>query len=399
MNQQQANVLGDFQPLLNIASKLVECKSVTPYHGGSLDFIAEYLKKLDFTTLRVDRGSTANLVAYYGDIKNQPILAFAGHVDVVPPGDISQWLHDPFNLTFVDDKCFGRGICDMKGAIAAFMCAVEAVFKHNANKTAKSNKMLSSHALMFLLTSDEEGSGVDGTPVIVEYLKKNNIRLKYCIVGEPTSNKASGDVIKIGRRGSLTAKVQAFGKQGHVAYPHLCVNPIHEFAPFLSELINTKWDHGNEFFPPTSLQVTNINAGVGVSNVIPGNLLLEFNLRYNNEFEVEDLQKKIIAIFDQCGLHYDIVWKNSAKPFLTKGNDLIRISQEAITDVSGVIAQLKTDGGTSDGRFLIEVSEELIELGLSNQMAHKINESILIKDLHALYLIYHRIIDKFLQMK
>lgn len=397
MNYQQINNLKSSESLLNVISKLIEFKSVTPNHAGSFEFIEEYLSKLGFNLIRVDRGSTANLIAYYGDIKNNPVMAFAGHVDVVPPGDIHKWLHDPFTLTEFDGRYFGRGICDMKGSIAAFICAVEnlligSIKEHNKEKFKK-------NSLMLLLTSDEEGSGIDGTPVMVDYLKKHNIRLKYCLVGEPTSNQISGDVIKVGRRGSLTARAQVFGKQGHVAYPHLCKNPIHEFAPFLAELTTTRWDSGNEFFPPTNLQITNINAGVGVSNVIPGNLLVELNLRYNNEFKVEDLQNRISAIFDRCGLKYDIVWTNSAQPFLTRGIELIRIAQESILEVTGVVTELKTDGGTSDGRFLIEVSDELIELGLSNQMAHKVNESVLIKDLHDLYLIYYLMLSKYLHLQ
>lgn len=368
--------------LLELTSKLISFKSISPNQAGCLDFVGQYLDNLGFNTTRLDRGSTSNLIARFG--VSGPIFAYAGHIDVVPPGDLAKWQSNPFTLTKHNEKLYGRGIGDMKGSVAGFMFAVKQFLA--SNKTFPGS-------IMLLITSDEETVATDGTIVMVEYLKQNKIQIDYCLVGEPTSVEKLGDVIKIGRRGSLNGYLEILGLQGHIAYPELCKNPIHLFAKALNDLTTTIWDQGNEHFPATSLQFANINSGLGVNNVIPGSLLSSFNIRYNNLQTAESLQQKIIAILDSHGLAYNIKWQHSANPFYTKPGHLITAIKQAIENSLNITPQLKTDGGTSDGRFLIDVCNELLEFGLPNKSIHQINENINEVDLYQLSTIYTKILE------
>ncbi len=370
--------------LLQLTADLIQFKSVTPHQAGCMDFIHTYLHNLGFKITRLDKNHTSNLIAIIGD-KTLPILSFAGHIDVVPAGDINKWETDPFKLEEKNGNLYGRGISDMKGAISSFIIAVEKYIKQNNN-----NK----YAIMILLTSDEEGPATDGTTVIVEHLKNNNIKIDYCLLGEPTSVEILGDTIKIGRRGSLTGHAEIIGQQGHVAYHQLCENPIHTFSSALYELSTTKWDDGNEFFPETSFQFTNLNSGIGVDNVTPGNLHARFNFRYNSLHTAHELQNKVVAVLDKYELKYNISWNNSAKPFLTQKGKLSKACEYAISHIMNMTPEFKTDGGTSDGRFLIDICSEVLELGLSNKYIHQISERINKNDLYNLSNIYYTILTK-----
>lgn len=368
---------------LEILKDLVSFRSVTPEDAGSLGYIENFISNIGGSSVRVDRNQTSNLVSTIGN--GDKIFAFAGHVDVVPTGECSLWKNgDPFTVLEDNDDLIGRGVADMKGAIAAFMVAL-AKFVSTID--------INSYKIMLLLTSDEEGSAIDGTLVLVEYLKMNNIILDYCLVGEPSCVDVLGDTIKVGRRGSLTGNIEVHGKQGHIAYPHLCQNPIHDFAPALAELSSISWDNGNEFFPATSLQFANINSGLGVTNVIPGLLTVNFNFRYNTEHAAEDLQNKVCSILDNHNLKYQITWQHSAKPFMTEVGDFIPVIHTAINDVVGITPENKTDGGTSDGRFLIDVSQQIVEFGLRNASIHQINETTTLTDVNNLTLIYQNILN------
>jgi len=370
---------------IEILTKLVEFPSITPDDAGSLNYIQEFITSLGGSYQRIDHNKTTNLIARIGE--GSKIFAFAGHVDVVPTGDKQQWINqNPFKLHNVDGVLTGRGVVDMKGAIAAFMSALSGFVNQRSNPD--------SYQIMLLITSDEEGAATDGTIKMVEELKKSNTALDYCLIGEPTSSDKFGDTIKVGRRGSLTGELVVYGKQGHIAYPDLCENPIHLALPALTELSQIKWDNGNEHFPPTSLQFANLNSGLGVTNVIPGQLTADFNFRYNTQHTVESLQDHVKQVFDKYRLNYLINWKHSANPFLARIDSLVSIASKAIEEVCKLKPELKTDGGTSDGRFLIDISNELIEFGLLNATAHKINETTTQADLNQLAAIYNLILGK-----
>jgi succinyl-diaminopimelate desuccinylase len=371
--------------LINILGDLVAFPSVTPASAGCLEYIAQWAQKLGGESIWLQRNETSNLIISWG--YGDKVFAFAGHVDVVPPGEFKQWHGaNPFKLIIAKERLIGRGVADMKGAIAAFLLALKQFI--NLNLDAKD------YRIVLLLTSDEEGSAQDGTKVIVEYLQQQGLRLNYCLVGEPSSVARLGDSIKIGRRGSLTGKLSVLGKQGHIAYPHLCLNPIHQAVPSLVELIRRTWDLGTEHFPATSFQVVNLNAGLGVSNIIPGTLEAEFNFRYNNLQDALKLQQQVEIILQQYNLNYNISWNNSAQPFLTKPGKLCQQAQAAIVQIMKIKPQFTTDGGTSDGRFLIAVSDEIIELGLINASIHQINEATTTHDLESLNAIYYNILCK-----
>ena len=377
------NVIEDNR-LIQVLADLVAFESVTPNSAGSLEYIESFVTKFGAECTYVNRNQTSNLIVTIGN--GDKILAFAGHVDVVPPGDPAKWINaNPYQLHIDGDLIIGRGVADMKGAIAAFLLALEKFVANND---------LSQYKIMLLLTSDEEGSAHDGTILMVDYLKQNQIQLNYCVVGEPSCVDVIGDTIKVGRRGSLTGNLVINGKQGHIAYPHLCDNPIHSFAPAMSELTSKVWDNGNEFFPASSLQFANINSGLGVTNVIPGQLSTNFNFRYNTNHSVESLKQEVVAVLDKYKLNYDLSWQHSANPFLTKVGSLIELSRQAISEVCGVNVACKTDGGTSDGRFLIEVSDEIIELGLRNASIHQLNEATSASDLTKLASIYSILLCK-----
>ena len=369
--------------LLELTKKIISFPSVSPDQAGAIDFIQDYLNGLGFEVTRLDRNGTSNLIARFGTAG--PLFAFAGHIDVVPPGDLSKWDFDPYTLTLKDDELIGRGIADMKGAVCAFLHAIKEFITANNNFNG---------SIMLLITSDEEAAATDGTTIMVDYLKQQNIEIDYCLIGEPSSVNDLGDVIKVGRRGSLTGYVEIIGKQGHIAYPDLCINPIHAFANTMKQLTHTIWDDGTEFFPATSFQFANLNSGLGVDNVIPGNLYASFNFRFNNLHSAGSLGEKVIAILEQNKLIYNIKWKNSANPFYTKPGKLTSIVKFAIESRLGKITQPRTDGGTSDGRFLVSVCKELLEFGLSNKYIHQINEKIKQNDLFDLADTYNLILNK-----
>ncbi len=371
--------------LIDLLSKLVAFPSVTPDDAGSLDYICNRLTPIGAKCQWVNHRDTKNVIITLGE--GVTTLAFAGHVDVVPSGDLARWHNGkPFELQLIDDKLIGRGTADMKGGIAAFIIALEQFMANHSHD-------LNSFKIMLLLTSDEEGSAIDGTPLIVKYLQERGQVLDFCLIGEPSCVDVIGDTIKVGRRGSLTGELKIFGKQGHIAYPHLCQNPIHAFAPALAELTALVWDNGNQYFPPTSFQFANIKSGVGATNVIPGELSANFNLRYNNLQTVASMQKQVADILDNHQLHYQLEWNHSAAPFMTEVGELVKVASESINRVCGITPQLKTDGGTSDGRFLVVVSKEIIECGLRNDSIHQVNEYTTSHDLLQLSKIYLDILD------
>ena len=369
--------------LIDLLTDLIAFESVTPCDAGSLDYIAAFVENLGGRCIRLNRNQTTNLIATLGT--GSTVFAFAGHVDVVPTGDVIQWItQEPFKLQQIGDKLIGRGVADMKGAIAAFLLAL-ADFVENNDPGA--------YQIKLLITSDEEGSAVDGTPLMVEYFQQNKQRLNYCLVGEPSCVAQLGDTIKVGRRGSLTGDLVVHGKQGHIAYPHLCVNPIHSFAPALAELSTQIWDHGNQYFPATSLQFANLNSGLGVTNVIPGELKTNFNFRYNTEHSAASLQGQVELVLQKYNLNYSLSWNHSARPFMTQVGKLVKCCSQAIEEVCGIAPELKTDGGTSDGRFLIAVSDEIIEFGVRNESIHQINEATTLADLANLEIIYNKLLN------
>jgi succinyl-diaminopimelate desuccinylase len=362
---------------LELAQELIGRKSVTPEDGGCQALIAERLKPLGFRCESMRFGEVDNLWARRGAA--HPVVCFAGHTDVVPTGPLAEWHSDPFVPTLRDGKLFGRGAADMKSSIAAFIVAVEAFVRERPNHPG---------SVALLITSDEEGPSVDGTVKVVEALKRRNELIDYCIVGEPTSVDWLGDMLKNGRRGSLSGKLTVRGIQGHVAYPHLAKNPVHLVAPALAELARTEWDKGNESFPPTSFQVSNIHAGTGAANVVPGSVEVDFNFRFSTESSDESLKKRACSILDKHGLDYSISWLLGAKPFLSKRGRLEKLVVAAAKKHTGQNAEVTTTGGTSDARFIIEICPEIIELGPVNASIHKLNEHITLDELEMLPRIY-----------
>ncbi|HKU46930.1 MAG TPA: succinyl-diaminopimelate desuccinylase [Burkholderiales bacterium] len=362
---------------LELAQELIARKSVTPEDGGCQDLISQRLARAGFKCEPMKFGEVTNLWARRGSA--HPVVCFAGHTDVVPTGPLSEWHSDPFVPTIRDGKLYGRGAADMKSSIAAFVVAVESFLKERPRHSG---------SIALLLTSDEEGPSVDGTVKVVEELKRRNELIDYCIVGEPTSVDWLGDMLKNGRRGSLSGKLVIRGIQGHVAYPHLAKNPVHLLAPALAELAKTEWDKGNESFPPTTWQVSNIHAGTGAGNVIPGTVQVDFNFRFSTENTDASLKKKVLAILDKHGLDYAVDWVLGAKPFLSKNGQLAKTVQEASKKHTGRSAELSTTGGTSDARFIIDICPEVIELGPVNASIHKLNEHIELSQLEVLPRIY-----------
>jgi succinyl-diaminopimelate desuccinylase len=363
--------------VLALAKALIERKSVTPQDGGCQQLLAERLRASGFACESVVCGEVTNLWARRGQAS--PLVCLAGHTDVVPTGPLEQWHSDPFVPTIRDGKLFGRGAADMKSSIAAFVVAVESFLKEKPDHGG---------SIALLLTSDEEGPSVDGTVKVVEALKRRNELIDYCIVGEPTSVDWLGDMLKNGRRGSLSGKLTVKGVQGHVAYPHLAKNPVHLLAPALAELAKTEWDKGNESFPPTTWQVSNIHAGTGVGNVIPGTVQVDFNFRFSTESTDAGLRQRVESILKKHGLDYTVDWVLGAKPFLSKNGRLAKTVQEASKRHTGRSAELSTTGGTSDARFIIDICPEVIELGPVNASIHKLNEHIELSQLEVLPRIY-----------
>jgi succinyl-diaminopimelate desuccinylase len=364
-------------PALELAKELIARRSVTPEDGGCQELIAKRLQRAGFNCEPMKFGAVANLWARRG--KQRPLVCFAGHTDVVPTGPLSEWHSDPFVPTIRDGKLYGRGAADMKSSIAAFVVAVETFVKE---------RPAHSGSIALLLTSDEEGPAVDGTVRVVETLKSRNELIDYCIVGEPTSVDGLGDMLKNGRRGSLSGKLVVRGIQGHVAYPHLVKNPVHLLAPALAELAKTQWDKGNESFPPTSFQVSNIHAGTGAANVVPGSVEVDFNFRFSTDSTDASLKERVQAVLKKHGLDYSIEWTLGAKPFLSKRGKLAETVMLAGKKHTGRSAELSTTGGTSDARFIIDICPEVVELGPVNASIHKLNEHIALAELEKLPAIY-----------
>ena len=372
-------------PTLELARQIMACPSLTPADAGCMDIIAQRLRAIGFTMEWLDRNGTRNLWARRGI--DAPLFVFAGHTDVVPTGPLEKWTSPPFAPEIREGKLYGRGAADMKSGVAAAVTAVEAFVAANPEHPG---------SLAFLLTSDEEGDATDGTVAVVDILKQRGEWIDYCLIGEPTSVDTLGDMIKNGRRGSLSGVLTVNGVQCHIAYPERGLNPIHAAAPALAELTSTLWDQGNEYFQPTSWQMSNIHAGTGATNVIPGQLEIKFNFRFSTESTPESLQKRLIAVLDHHGLEYDIHWTLGARPFLTGRGLLADAAVEAIREVCSIETELSTTGGTSDGRFITEICGQMLEIGPSNETSHKIDECIDVDALPQLSAVYRKIFEKIL---
>ncbi|MFV7784613.1 succinyl-diaminopimelate desuccinylase [Shewanella marisflavi] len=373
------------QDVLTLAQDLIARASVTPLDEGCQPLMADRLKAKGFNIESMVFEDTTNMWARRGD--QGPVFCFAGHTDVVPVGDLNRWHTPPFDPVVIDGYLHGRGAADMKGSLAAMVVATERfVDKHPDHKGS----------IAFLITSDEEGPFINGTTRVIDTLEARNEKITWSLVGEPSSTHKLGDIVKNGRRGSLTGNLTVKGIQGHVAYPHLADNPIHKAAPALDELAKMKWDNGNEFFPPTSFQIANINGGTGASNVIPGNLEVMFNFRYSTEVTAEILIQRVLNILDAHGLDYEISWVFNGLPFLTDAGPLLDATRDAIKEITGTDTDPQTSGGTSDGRFIAPTGAQVIELGPVNATIHKVNECVKVDDIEQLALVYERILEKLL---
>ena len=374
---------------LQLTEQLIARPSVTPDDAGCQQLIAERLQAMGFACETLASGPddfrVNNLWAQRTAQAGAPLLVFAGHTDVVPTGPVAQWSQDPFTPTHRAGKLYGRGAADMKTSIAAFVVAVEEFIAQQPQAPLN---------IALLLTSDEEGPAVDGTAKVCEALEARGVKLDYCIVGEPTSVQRTGDMIKNGRRGTMSGKLTVKGVQGHIAYPHLARNPIHLFAPALAELTAIAWDRGNDFFPPTTWQVSNIHGGTGASNVIPGSIVVDFNFRFCTESTPESLQQRLTAVLDRHELDYELAWTIGGLPFLTTPGTLVNAVRDAIRDETGLETELSTTGGTSDGRFIARICPQVIELGPTNATIHKIDEHIPVADIEPLKNIYRRVLEK-----
>ena len=367
---------------LELTKQLISRQSVTPEDDGCQQLMTDRLVKAGFNIQPLPFEDVDNFWAIRGE--SGPILCFAGHTDVVPSGPESRWQSPPFEPTVKDGVLTGRGAADMKGSLAAMVVAVENFVANNPNHPGR---------IAFLITSDEEGIAANGTVKVVEWLKQQNTIPEYCLVGEPSSSEKCGDTIKNGRRGSLGCKLRVLGKQGHVAYPHLADNPIHNVAPALAELASTEWDRGNDFFPATSFQVSNINGGTGATNVIPGELDIVFNFRFSTEVTEQQLRETTEAILNKHQINYAIDWHLSGQPFLTAEGELVDAAVSAVKQVTGLDTLLSTAGGTSDGRFIAPMGTQVVELGPVNATIHQINECVAVADLDRLTAIYESLLE------
>lgn len=370
---------------LDLALDLIRRPSVTPADAGCQELMMRRLRAIGFRTEPLRFGEVDNFWARRGD--QCPLFCFAGHTDVVPTGPLGKWTSDPFQPEIRDGLLYGRGAADMKGSLAAMLVACE--------------RFVASHprhlgSIAFLITSDEEGPARDGTLRVVETLEERGEKIDWCLVGEPSSHRQLGDMLKNGRRGSLNGFLTVKGKQGHVAYPHLARNPLHAFAPALAELVATRWDEGNAFFPPTSFQVANLNVGTGADNVIPGELSAQFNFRFSTELSEQLIKRRVEGILGNYGLDYALDWRLSGLPFLTPAGELVAAAQRAVRQVMGIEAQLSTAGGTSDGRFIAPTGAQVVELGPLNASIHQIDERVGVKELELLTGIYYRILVELL---
>ncbi|MDG2107056.1 MAG: succinyl-diaminopimelate desuccinylase [Woeseiaceae bacterium] len=369
-------------PEIDLLCELVKRKSVTPDDAGCQELLIERLQAMGFECETMRFGNVTNLWARRGT--TSPVLCFAGHTDVVPPGDETQWSNDPFQPTIMNDIIYGRGTADMKSGLASMIVAIENFLQANSQHNG---------SIAMLITSDEEGRARDGTLKVMEEISKRGESIDWCVIGEPSSQDMLGDLIRIGRRGSLSGILKVMGTQGHVAYPHLSDNPIRRFAPVLSELHNIEWDQGNKYFPPTSFQVVDIKSGVGAPNVTPAELSARFNFRYSNVWDHESLKKRVHEVFEQHDIDYELSWHLSGEPFLTKPGRLIDVAIQAITESTGKEPLLSTGGGTSDGRFISPAGVDVVELGPVNASIHKIDEHVRIDDVIKLTGIYTRMMQ------
>ncbi|ORM74395.1 succinyl-diaminopimelate desuccinylase [Pantoea wallisii] len=371
-----------FCPVIELAQQLIRRPSLSPDDAGCQAMLIARLEAIGFQVEQMHIGDTLNFWATRGQGET---LAFAGHTDVVPPGDANRWISPPFEPSIRDGMLFGRGAADMKGSLAAMVVAAERfVAAHPRHKGR----------LAFLITSDEEASAVNGTVKVVERLMARNERMDYCLVGEPSSTEVVGDVVKNGRRGSMTANLTIHGVQGHVAYPHLADNPVHRAMPALNELVATEWDQGNAFFPPTSMQIANVQAGTGSNNVIPGEFFVQFNFRFSTELTDQMIKERVAALLDRHQLRYTLEWNVSGQPFLTSRGNLVDAVVNAVAHYNEIKPQLLTTGGTSDGRFIARMGAQVVELGPVNATIHKINECVKASDLQLLSRMYQRIMEQ-----
>lgn len=374
---------------LELTGELIRRRSITPEDAGCQALIGDRLGRLGCSVENLRYGPVDNLWLTHGE--GTPLFVFLGHTDVVPPGPEDQWRYPPFEATVKDGMLYGRGAADMKGGVAAMVIAMERFLEAYPDHPGK---------VALLLTSDEEGVARDGVRrVVTDFLQPNGIRIDYCLVGEPSSNERAGDIIKNGRRGSLGGRLLVHGVQGHVAYPHLAENPFHKASQTLAALCETQWDRGNTDFPPTSFQISNIHAGTGADNVIPGTLEVLFNFRFSTEVSADELRQRVHSLLDSHGLNYEIEWRLSGEPYLTRGGGLLEAAQAALEAVTGNYAETSTAGGTSDGRFIAPLGAEVIELGPVNKTIHKIDECVAAEDLEALARIYEQLLVNLLIRK
>jgi len=370
---------------LELAKSLISRASVTPDDNGCQALMIERLEKIGFTIYPLKFGDVDNFWAVHGN--NGPIFSFAGHTDVVPAGDDDAWESNPFEPTIKNGMLYGRGAADMKGSLASMVVATENFIEKNPNHNG---------IIAFLITSDEEGVAINGTAKVMDFLKDNNQKIDFCLVGEPSSTAILGDVIKNGRRGSLNACLRVKGKQGHIAYPQLADNPIHLVTPALNQLCDEQWDNGNNYFPATSFQISNIHSGDKVTNVIPGEVEVMFNFRYSTETTKEELQKRVNDILDSHKLNYFVEWSHSGYPFLTPKGELVSACVDAIEKIKAIKPELSTSGGTSDGRFIAQEGTQVVELGPNNSTIHQVNESVSVQDLEDLTKIYFQVLTNIL---
>ena len=370
---------------LELAKSLISRASVTPDDNGCQTLIIERLEKIGFTIYPLKFGDVDNFWAVHGN--NGPIFSFAGHTDVVPAGDDDAWESNPFEPTIKNGMLYGRGAADMKGSLASMVVATENFIEKNPNHNG---------IIAFLITSDEEGVAINGTAKVMDFLKDSNQKIDFCLVGEPSSTAILGDVIKNGRRGSLNACLRVKGKQGHIAYPQLADNPIHLVTPALNQLCDEQWDNGNDYFPATSFQISNIHSGDKVTNVIPGEVEVMFNFRYSTETTKEELQKRVNDILDSHKLNFFVEWSHSGYPFLTPNGELVSACVDAIEKIKAIKPQLSTSGGTSDGRFISQEGTQVVELGPNNSTIHQVNESVSVQDLEDLTKIYSQVLTNIL---
>ena len=370
---------------LNLTKELISKKSITPLDEGCQELLISHLELLGFKIEKMPYGKVKNFYARKGH--EAPLLVFAGHTDVVPSGPEVEWSSPPFEPTIKNDRLYGRGAADMKASLAAFIVSIEEFLFENKDHKG---------SIGLLITSDEEGIAVDGTVKVVEALKNRKEKIDFCIVGEPTCVAKFGDTVKNGRRGSLSARLKVKGIQGHIAYPELIKNPIHDVAPAIDDLVKTIWDEGNEYFPKTSWQISNINGGTGATNVVPGFVEILFNFRYSSASTAAMLKSRFIQILNKHQLDYDVDWEHSGEPYLTERGSLVDVLSDSVEEISGVKPTISTTGGTSDGRFISKLCDQVVEFGPINESIHKINENVIVKDIEILKDIYKLTISKIL---